>query len=333
MDSKVLLAVYGVTITSGSDTQIPSDFGGRVDLLKLFHEFADFVFVNVQKLERGNQNSYALTCSAPPKLVDADRESYGFFKAGRDGEAFTVAKFNTEKPEATPESIDVTRDSHIIRDAFFYMHVPARQKKAYLVLQRSHSQGIKGLVQALFQKFMISKGLQKYRIQLENLVNDRVFVHMVDNGHLKEITVIKNRIPLNMKEIHSKEDGVLTGEGTVKAVYQAPDLSPTWREWALALMSGKRKLNAVDGDPRVKIDLGGVTEYVNEVSFRVELKKKQKTFHLVNLERTQPDIDVTENVRLGTDGKYVMEDMLTQARELIDDVNLRLSEDEGDAVE
>ena len=156
---------------------------------------------------------------------------------------------------------------------------------------------------------------------------------MLDNGHLKEITVINNYIPLNIKDIHSKEEGVLTGEGTVKAVYQAQDLSPAWKEWSLALMSGKRKLNVVDGDPRVKIELGGVTEYVNEVSFRVEFKQKQKTFHLVNLVRTQPDIDVTENVRIGTDGKYVMEDMLTQARELIDDVNLRLSEHEGAPLE
>ncbi|RZK44700.1 MAG: hypothetical protein EOO61_02860 [Hymenobacter sp.] len=328
MDNKVLLAVYGVTITSGSDTQIPSDFGGSVDLLKLFHKFADFVFVNVQKLEQENRNSYALTCSAPPRIVIEDRESYGFFKAGRDGEAFTVAKFNAAKPEVKPESIDVTRDSHIIRDAFFYMQVPGRQKKAYLVLQRSHSQGIKGLVNRLFQKFMAAEGLQKYRMNLENLVDDKVFVHMLDNGHLKEITVIKNRIPLNIKEVHSKDDGVLMGEGTVKAVYQAPDLSPTWREWSLDLMSGKRKMNAVDGDPRVRIELGGVTEYVNEVSFRVELKQKQKTFHLVNSERTQPDIDVTENVRLGADGKYIMEDLLMQARELINDVNLRLNEDD-----
>jgi len=327
-NTKVLLAVYGLSITRNTDTQITSDFGNSIDLLKLFYEFADHVLKNEKKWPRANERTSVLTCTNLPKIDDDEREVYGYFKAGRNGEAFTAGILDNENSEY----IDYDNETHLMREAFYYLYVPTRQKRAYLILQRSQSRGIKDLVRHFFVEFMALKGLHNYRLNFKNLISDKVFIHMMEHGHFKDVTVVKNKVPLNVDEVHDKRGKAVMGEGTVKVIYQAPDLSSSWKEWALDTMRNK-KMNMLDGDPRVKIHLGGEDDLVNEVSFRIELRKKYKTFHLVNKKRTQPDMDVTESVDVGPDGRLLIKDMVKQCRELVNDVNLKLNGEDDDAEE
>lgn len=76
--------------------------------------------------------------------------------------------------------VTITRDLHVTRPAFFYLHVPKAGKKAYLVLQRAQSLGIKGVVEKTLQDFMDTKGLQRYRVKLNNLLDKRVFASMLE---------------------------------------------------------------------------------------------------------------------------------------------------------
>jgi hypothetical protein len=48
---RVLLAVYGIEIYRKGDSQLPSGFGNNnsLDLLKLFHGFAEDVLKNIRK--------------------------------------------------------------------------------------------------------------------------------------------------------------------------------------------------------------------------------------------------------------------------------------------
>lgn len=320
---KVLLAVYGVQIYRKSDSQIPSNFGGNVDFLTLFHEFTDYVLKNVQKWERPKETNLALTCPTLPVLDTKGREVRGFFNAGRDGERFDIQNLNVKG--VAP--VRVTRDLHSIRGAFFYLHVPIGQRKAYLVLQRAHSQGIKELVMHCFNDFMALKGLNDYRVILYNLINDKVFVDMMSKGRFKELTLTKLGIPKNIDDLRGKSEKPIVEKGSIKTIYQAYDLGDTWKEWILNKVGATRQ-SKQNPSEKVVVEINGAPESYDEVSVLVELNGKQKTFRLANTSRTQPDMDVTDNVRLDDDGQLLLGDLLTQARELVDSVKLDVNRDD-----
>lgn len=320
---KVLLAVYGVQVYRKGDSQLPSNFGGSVDFLTMFHDFADYVLKNVQKWERPKENTLALTCPSLPILDTSAREVRGFFDAGRDGERFDIRNLNVK---GVPP-VRVTRDLHSIRGAFFFLHVPVGQKKAYLVLQRAHSQGIKELVMHCLNEYMALKGLSDYRVILSNLINDKVFVEMVTNGRFKELSLTRLGIPKNIDDLKGKSEMVTVEKGSIKTIYQSYDLGASWKEWILNKVGATRKSKHNPSD-RVVVEINGEVEQYDEVSVLVELNGKQKTFRLANTSRTQPDIDVTDNIRTDEDGQLILDDLLTQARDLVASVSVELKRDD-----
>lgn len=94
MDHRVLLAVYAVDITGDKESQMPSKFGGNVDLLTLFKDFAMSVYEIAAEMPRPDNTSIALAGPderfKKPRLVEAERELYGYFDTGRNGTPSTV---------------------------------------------------------------------------------------------------------------------------------------------------------------------------------------------------------------------------------------------------
>ena len=76
------------------------------------------------------------------------------------------------------------------------------------------------------------------------------------------------------------------------------------------------------------VEVGGTKEAYDEVSMLLELNGKQKTFHLSNSNLTQPDIDVTKNVRYGENGRLNLSELLEQARDLVKEASLEISPDD-----
>ena len=77
-----------------------------------------------------------------------------------------------------------------------------------------------------------------------------------------------------------------------------------------------------EGEVGVDISIGGEEQFVSEVTFRLELNNKQKTFHIVHADRDQPDVDVTDEVDEDEEtGMLEIKDLVEQARALVDDVD------------
>jgi hypothetical protein len=330
MENKVLLAVYSVIITGDKESQMPSNFGGNVDLLDLFKDFTSSIYDIPAEMPRANNTSIAL--AGPdnrfklPRLVEEKRELYGYFDTGRNGTPSTViditAKDSKGKKAKSKTVASITRDLHITRPAFFYLYVPKSGKKAYIILQRAQSLGIKGVVEKTFQDFMNTKGLQRYRVKLNNLLDKSVFKRMLESGNFKELTIVKEGLPENINNLYSKDPKDHAFKGTQRVSYLATDLPPSWQEWALNVMTGKPELNMTEGVPKAKISIGGEQQLVTDVTIKLELNKKQKTFHLVYSGRDQPDVDVTENVRRNEDdGLLNRDDLVEQSQALVDDIN------------
>jgi hypothetical protein len=338
MENRVLLAVYSVLITDNKETQMPSQFGGNVDLLTLFQRFAMSVYEIAAEMPRPDNTSIAL--AGPdnrfplPKLAEKDRELYGYFDTGRNGTPSTVMDLTSKDGKGRKAKnktiVSITRDLHVTRPAFFYLQVPKGGKKAYLVLQRAASLGIKGVVERTLQDFLNAQGLQRYRVKLNNLLDKRVFASMLESGHFKELTIVKDRLPENINELNGRYDQTPAFKGTQRISYQAADLPASWKKWALDLMTGRPELNMTEGTPKAKITLGGQEELVNDVTIKLEVDRKQKTFHLVYPERDQPDVDVSDHIRRNEeDGLLNRDDLVEQSRSLVNDVTLASKGDDS----
>lgn len=337
MKKKVLLALYGINITNDAkDTQMPSQLGGGVDLLQVFQAFAMSLYTDgAAEMPRPDDESIALAAPEQPyplpKLVEEDREVYGYFDTGRNGEALTVRKLGSKekkgkgKAKVEDETVaNITRDMHVTREVFFYLKVPKAGKKSYLVLQRAQGLGIKKLVEYTFERYLNTNRSQRFGFTLNNLLDRRVFSRMLQSGQFKELTIVREGIPEDINDLNSKSKVIPPVKGTQKISYQAVDLPDSWQKWAVDLMStkGRTDLTMTGGEVGVDISLGGEEQFVSEVTFRLELNNKQKTFHVVHSKRDQPDVDVTDEVE--RDEKTDMleiKDLIEQARALVDDVN------------
>jgi hypothetical protein len=332
VNKKVLLAVYGVTITNDTkDTQMPSQFGGNTDLLQVFHDFAMSVYTLAAEMPRPGNESIALAGPENPfplpKLVEEDRELYGYFDTGRNGESLTVRQLASKGKKGKGEDTTVasiTRDMHVTREVFFYLKVPKGGKKAFLVLQRAQGLGVKGLVEYTFQRYLNANKVQRHGFTLNNLLDRRVFSRMLQSGQFKELTIIKEGIPDNIDDLNNRSKVAPPAKGTQRISYLAVDLPDSWQKWAVDLMStkGRSNLTMTEGEVGVDISIGGEEQFVSEVTFRLELNKKQKTFHIVHADRDQPDVDVTDEVHRDDEtGMLDLKDLVEQARSLVDDVN------------
>jgi len=313
---RVLLAVYGLQVLQKQNEQILSNFGNNLDFLKVFHDFADYSLKNVEKWPRTKKSTLVFSCAQPATMNEEAREVYGVFDAGRDGDRFRVRDFTPkEDGEEVDDTIHVDRHHHSTRDVFFYLYVPKMRKRAYLVLQRAESHGIKELLMHLLRKYMNLQGLEQYRVCDSNLINDKVFTTMMEKGFFKELILTKHGIPEDIKELNNKDVKVPVFKGSVRTIYQATDLGRTWKDWAAGLIGASRQQPAV-GNAQVVVEIAGEQKAFDEVSMRLDLNGKQKTFHVANTGRIQPDLDVTSNIEFDRFGNPKLADLLAQARDL-----------------
>jgi len=322
---KVLLAVFGVKIISKGNDQILSKFGGNVDFLKLYHEFALHVLKNVWHWNRGDKPTLSLTCISEtlPILSESTREAYGFFDAGRNGDRFKVKDFNIETSEVT----HINPDHSSIREAFYYLQVPSGRSRGYLVLQVPEGQGIKHLVNHALNHYFKTKGLTSYRIEISNLINDKVFHRMMDTGFFRELILTKYGLPTELDSYNNNNSKPVVMKGTMKTIFQATDLSGSWKDKARSIFSlGRQK--KTEGNSKIFVEIMDHKDDYDEVAIKLDLNGKQKTFHVANNNRTLPDLDVTSNVNRKANGSLELNDLLTQARELIQDVSDKVELDD-----
>ncbi|GAB3730714.1 hypothetical protein GCM10027594_12710 [Hymenobacter agri] len=326
---KILLASYAIEIYQGSEAQHPAKFGGNVDLLSLFHDFAQHVLKETQHLphKRGTSHRFTYASHTLPVLNDSTRDLYGYFNAGRDGDDFTANKYNADG--TLREQKRITRDMHNMRDSFFYLKVPKElgKRRAYLILQQPEGEGIKGLVFVFFNEYLKLRGLQNFRAIFLGLIPEKVFTGMMQNGNFKELTLTSYKLPDIVEGTGNDEEMIPKGRGTMKVMYQATDLGSRFKSWATRYFHASRKADSSAQKSRVTVAIGDESKEYDEVSMKLELNGKEKTFHLARGSRTQPDIDVGGNVEDDAHGRPRLDQLLEQAREIVADVSLELPRD------
>lgn len=311
MDEKILLSSYVLKLKDNEKrAQTFSQFNGDLDFLDVFKDFTDDIFENIQISEDSNrQHSTHLTLDSPAlNDLEDSRKIYGFFSSGVSGEQYKV--INTETNE---EELKVKPYHAAFRNVFFLLYVPRLKSKAYLILQRKAQFGIKGKLYKTINEYLRKRGLINYRLEINNILHNKVYRKMMDEGKLKRVELIKNKIPSSIENFIYNNEELEEIRGTFKSSFTSrTSLPDTWKDYLDRLF---RQRNDQNGSYEIE----GLDNDYDDLEFELELNGKKKTFYMVKQHRIQPDIDVSANISY-EDGEPTVESLIEQAEEIIYDI-------------
>jgi hypothetical protein len=309
MSERILLSSYVVKIVDSSKCdQILSNFNGSVDFLSTFQQFTSEIFRNIEKqADIHNITTLHLTLDSPATVEAKDRKIYGYFSSGISGERFDVRDLDTNETE-----LEVEPSKHgSFRNIFFYLFIPREKRIGYLILQRKAKFGIKTILKRILNKYIHEHGFSNYYVEINNLLHSSVYEKMIQEGNLKKVDLIKKRIPNSIEE-YFKNGKTHDTKGTLRtSISTHTGLSGKWKEFIDQLFRNH--------NDNTRIEIKGGDEELDEIEFELELNGKKKTFHIVNHQRTQPDVDVTTNVQF-ENGEPTMDSLISEAQSLIDDM-------------
>lgn len=307
MAEKVLLASYAVTIKNNKENAYLSSFNGVEDFFQVLKDFTISIIENVNKFKDkdGGENIF-LTLEELPKFNDDERILYGYFSSGIRGEDYKIKDL-----ENNETLLNVDRKKHAsFRDVFFYFYIPKNKDLGYLILQRKVNFGIKTKLAPALNSYLAEKGYTKNYLKLDNIIHASVYKKMMKHGKLKKVELIKRKIPKNLEDFFNNDQNLDEIKGYFRTSFSASDLPNSWKGFIDELISKNRNST---------ITIGNLDDSYDDLEFQLELNGKNKTFYIKNEHRTQPDIDVTNNVDF-LDGNPTTESLVKNAAELIEDV-------------
>jgi hypothetical protein len=309
MSERILLSTYAVKIVDKQkNKQLLSKFNGSEDFLKTFNTFTSDIFKTIEKQpDLHNRNTQHLTMDKPAVLDAPGRKIYGFFTSGVSGEKFDIRDLDTNETE-----MEVEPSKHgAFRNLFFYFYIPQSRNIGYLILQRKAKYGIKTLLTRVLNKYIHTNGFENYYVEINNLLHNNVYEKMLKEGNLKKVELIKKRIPNSIEEYYSDQDKTYDTKGTLKtSISSATSLSEKWKTFIDKLFKNRQE--------NARIEIMG-NDDIDEIEFELELRGKNKKFHIVNHQRTQPDVDVTDNLQFKS-GEPTIESLILESQSLIDDM-------------
>lgn len=311
MDEKVLLSSYVVKIRDNKKNYHHlSHIDGSVDFIKLFEDFTSEIYETIEKTTdfKGGHTTH-LTLEEPiNKDPNELRSFYGFFSSGVSGEKYKVIDTTTNEKE-----LEVEPHHAAFRNVFFYLYVPKQKNKAYIVLQRKSNFGIKLRLTRALNNYLKKRDMTKFRIELDNVLHNKVYRRMMDEGRLKRVELIKNKIPSSIEKYIENNEELEEVKGTFKSSFTSrTSLPDRWKDYLDRLFKQRTSQNG-------SIEIKGLDNEYDDIEFELELNGKKKTFYMVNQQRIQPDVDITNNVEF-KEGEPSLASLVKEAKELIDDI-------------
>jgi len=311
MNERILLSTYAIKVLDNNRIEKPlSIFNGQADFLNIYNDFAQDIFINIERHQNDPNNRIIqhLTLSKPPVINQEERCIYGYFSSGVSGDRFDIRDIDTNETELV---VDPNRHASF-RNVFFYLYIPQLSKIGYLILQRKSKFGVKTIVKKMLNKYVRENGYSEFFIEINNLLHNRVYEIMLANGSLKKIDLIKRRIPDSIDEYYNNNRNTYNTKGTLTTtIASSSTLSEQWKDFIDRLFRNRGE--------NTRIELSDGNEELDEIEFELELNGKKKKFHIINKQRTQPDIDVTSNLDF-ENGEPTISSLISESQSLINDM-------------
>jgi hypothetical protein len=310
MNDRILLSSYAVKIRDDDKNYHDlSNIDGSIDFIDVFNKFCIEIFKSIKRIE-GVKGSYIthLTLESPALLDKNARMICGFFSSGVSGE-----KYNLVDTETNVKELSVEPRHAAFRNVFFYLFVPQNKNTAYLILQRKSQFGIKLRLNWALNDYLKLNGLHKFKLELNNVIHNKVYKKMMKEGNLKKVELIKKRIPRSIEQYMNNNEELDEIKGTFRSSFTSrTSLPDSWKDFLDKMFQQRNSNNGT-------VEIQELDNDYDDLEFELELNGKKKTFYMINQQRIQPDIDVTPNVEF-EDGEPTQDSLLQQAQEIISDI-------------
>ncbi|ATP55537.1 hypothetical protein CPT03_03200 [Pedobacter ginsengisoli] len=306
MAQKIYLSTYKLSVFEEKAEVLLSKFNANEDFFDFFNDFMTDIYTNIKKTHSFKDRTVLhLTLDEPVTSDKSKRVFYGYISSGIGGD-----KFKVRAEGETTTAFEADPNKHVtFRNLFFYLQLPRDKNYGYLIIQKKRDLGAKGLIEKALNLYLKERGYLKYSATINNLLNGRVFDRMMTEGSLKNIDFIRKTIPSTIEDLYSK--GLKKERGTLTTSVRAPSLGKYWKDLVKELYHKNYKKDSL-------IELEGLDK-LDEVEFELELNGKKKTFHVFAKSRTQPDVEISDDLDI-VNNEPTVESLVRVSESLITDM-------------
>jgi len=307
MNKAVALAPYSIRIAEqhSRDEEELDDFNEGNDLLDFFRD----TLGELKKKEWVDDEENKML-GVRQYSAAGDRRLHGIIEYGEYGTE-SVIKDAVERKAV----FDKARTHADMQRFYFLVSLPKKRTKGILILRKSGNVGIATQLKRVLAA-KLETDFPEHRIRFRPLSTQQIFNRCIDHGDLREIRMIRFRLPRGI------EDAYKTGHQEVKGIYELVIKIRNANGMPFAkkvkdFLAGKGNLNEL-------IELGDEQFVPENIKFELSVRGKRRTVSMRDPRDVEAVYDITDMVDSHRDGYPRFESIDAQAVDLLGDLEAEL---------
>lgn len=302
----VIYNTYRISLANkAKEEQTLSLFNNETDLINVINEFLNHILENIFSYSDNQGKKRTFTLASLPTVSQENRTISGYFDSAFSGERLKI------KEEITNElNYSVNKRELQSRDFFYLIYIPKNSKYGYVVIQKKTNHGVKTVFLNQLNQFLKKKGYMDYHIDLSPASSYNYLMRMFREGELREIKLIKNEIGNSSTEQLGNTLTTLYSGKSEKVIKLDKNQNTEFLKQTLSSLFHEN----IDLDS--KVNISGIQEEFDEVSFRILLNGATKTFYVKNRHKIRSNVDVTNEIEF-VHGEATRTSLYTTAMTLI----------------
>jgi len=229
--------------------------------------------------------------------MDGKRVIYGFLDYGDYGTPRTIVRKNDEKYK-----MDLTEDEGVENRFYFMFKLPKGQDMGILFLERKGHFGLKTLLfKWINKKLNEHQFYSRYAVDLDPLIDKRVFDKYIKEGKVRSLNFIKKTIPRDSFQKRKNYNGELQVKVKFKDKTYLRDIF--------------EHVNFFDNKDKIarKEFLTFRGQHYDDLRLKIDTGNSPRTFRYENPEKSAPYLDITNELD-AKDGNHSLKSIHTVAK-------------------
>jgi hypothetical protein len=303
------LAPYSVRITPlyGNEDELLDDFGPTsADALTFFKESFSLLkgqnWIDTEESKMLGVKQF----SAP-----GDRQFHGIIEYGEYGTESSI-----KDSVAGKTVFDKARTHADMHRFYFLLSLPTNRTKGVIVLQKSGNIGVATQLKRLLQT-RFEQEFPNYRLRMSPLSTQQIFNRYVDRGDLREIRLIRFRLPKGIEDAYKSGHEEIKGTCELVIKIRNGRGMPFAKDVKKFFSKNAQRLDEI-------IELGDAQFEPENIKFELSVRGKRRTVSMHDPRDVAALYDVTDDVELHKDGYPKFESIAGIASDLLGDLENEL---------
>lgn len=198
---------------------------------------------------------------------------------------------------------------------YFLISLPANRTKGVLLLQKSGVHGTFTAIERLFIRKM-REFHDEYLIEFAALSSQGAFDDLVQRGELRKIRFIQYHVPSDIADKYQMGHDELKGSSEIVIRLRNTHGMP-YRDQIKEFFKGKRALREI-------VEIKDLSFEPETIKFELSIDGKRRTIGMSNPGDMRGEYDITNDVKIGRDGKPRFESIDAVARDLLNSLEVSM---------